>query len=156
MGDRSQAVLVAIGINWDGRRSLLGMEMANRESQSSWRDFVAGLRQRGLRGVQLVVSDDHAGLKKAIREMLPDAAWQRCYMHFLRNTLDYLPRKLDDDYLIELRWIYKRRNRQEARQDLNAWLTKWGSRYLKLCAWVRTTLKRRSRFMGFRCPTTSP
>jgi len=48
---------------------------------------VAGLRQRGLRGVQLVVSDDHAGLKKAVREMLPNAAWQRCYVYFLRNTL---------------------------------------------------------------------
>jgi transposase-like protein len=91
----SQAVLVAIGINWDGRRCVLGVEMANRESQSSWRDFVVGLRQRGLRGVQLVISDDHLGLKKAIREILPQAAWQRCYVHFLRNTLDYRKRPVN-------------------------------------------------------------
>ena len=149
---RSQAVLVAIGINWDGRRCVLAVEMANRESQSSWRDFLLQLRQRGLRGVQLVVSDDHAGLKKAIREVLPEAAWQRCYVHFLRNTLDYLPRKADDDCLIELRWIYERRNREEARQDLNAWLAKWGTRYPKLCAWVEEHIEETLTFYGLPLP----
>ena len=64
---------------------------------------------RGLHGVQLAVSDDHAGLKRAIRETLPEAHWQRCYVHFLRNALDYLPRKADDDCLQELRWLYDRR-----------------------------------------------
>jgi putative transposase len=74
---RSQAVLLAIGINWDGRRSILAVELANRESRSSWRDFLLQLRERGLSGV----------------EVLPEAAWQRCYVHFLRNALDYVPRK---------------------------------------------------------------
>ena len=149
---RSQAVLVAIGINWDGRRCVLAVEMANRESQSSWRDFLTGLRQRDLRGVQLVVSDDHAGLKKAIREVLPEANWQRCYVHFLRNTLDYLPRKADDDCLVELRWIYERRNREEARQDLTAWLAKWGARYGKLCAWVEDNIEETLTFYGLPLP----
>jgi putative transposase len=133
---RSQAVLVAIGINWDGRRCVLAVELANRESQSSWKQFLEGLRKRGLNGVLFVASDDHVGLRKAIREVLPEAAWQRCYVHFLRNALDYLPRKADDDCLMELRWIYDRRNLEEARRDLTAWLAKWGSRYPKLCAWV--------------------
>jgi putative transposase len=114
---RSQAVLIAIGIDFEGRRNVLGVEMANRESASSWKEFLSGLRERGLRGVQLTVSDDHAGLKRAIREVLPEAAWQRCYVHFLRNALDYLPRKADDDCLMELRWIYGRRNAEEARRD---------------------------------------
>lgn len=73
---RSQAVMVAIGINWDGRRCVLAVEMASRESQSSWKTFLEGLGERGLTGVQLVVSDDHAGLRKAIREVLPNALWQ--------------------------------------------------------------------------------
>ena len=55
--------------------------------------FLLGLKQRGLRGVVCVISDDHAGLRKSIPEMLPEASWQRCYVHFLRNALDYLPRK---------------------------------------------------------------
>ena len=73
--------------------------------------------------MEFVVSDDHPGLKQAIREALPAAVWQRCYVHCLRNALDYLPRKADDDCLQELRWIYDRRHAQEARQDLAAWLT---------------------------------
>lgn len=66
-----------------------------------------GLKARGLSGVKLAISDDHAGLKQAIREELTDAVWQRCYVHFLRNALDYLPRKADDDCLQELRWLEK-------------------------------------------------
>ena len=75
---RSQAVQVAIGINREGRRCVLAVGLANRESTTSWREFLLALKQRGLRGVELVVSDDHEGLKNAIREVLPEAAWQRC------------------------------------------------------------------------------
>jgi len=132
----SQAVFVAIGVDWEGRRQVLGVEMANRESRSSWREFMAGLRERGLHGVEYVVSDDHAGLKAAIREVLPEAAWQRCYVHFLRNALDYLPRKHDDDCLMELRWFYDRRDLAEVRRDIAQWVAKWASKYPKLVAWV--------------------
>jgi transposase-like protein len=65
---------------------------------------------RQIVGVQLtefVVSDDHDGLKNAIRDCLPEAAWQRCYVHFLRNAIDHLPRKRDDDCLKELGWLYE-------------------------------------------------
>ena len=67
----SQAVLIAVGIDWDGRRQILAVEMANRESRSAWRDFLVGLKARGLKGVELVVSDDHAGLVAAIGEVIP-------------------------------------------------------------------------------------
>jgi putative transposase len=138
---RSQAVLVAIGINWDGRREVLGVEMANRESLNSWKEFLEGLRRRGLRGTELVITDDHQGLKKAVAEVLPEAAWQRCYVHFLRNALDHLPRKADDDCLMELRWLYDRKNLDEARRDLGVWLAKWQSRYPKLCNWVEENIE---------------
>ena len=138
---RSRAVQIAIGINWDGRREVLGVELANRETESSWRKFLEGLRQRGLHGVEFVVSDDHAGLRRAIQELLPEAAWQRCYVHFLRNALDYLPRKADDDCLTELRWLYDRQNLQEARRDLAAWLQKWQGKYPKLCDWVENNIE---------------
>jgi len=138
---RSQAVLIAIGINWDGRRCILGVELANKESQSSWKQFLLRLRERGLRGVDLVVSDDHAGLRAAIREVLPEAPWQRCYVHFLRNALDHLPRRRDDDCLRELRWLYDRRDAAEARRDLSSWLLKWQDKYPKLCDWVETNIE---------------
>jgi len=137
----TQAVQEAIGINWEGRRCVLAVEMANRESASSWKDFLLGLKQRGLRGVICVISDDHAGLRKAIPEVLPEASWQRCYVHFLRNAVDHLPRKKDDDCLTELRWICERRNVEEARRDLAAWLTKWDGRYAQLCNWAETNIE---------------
>ena len=138
---RSQAVLIAIGINWEGRRQVLAVELANRESRSSWRDFLVKLRDRGLHGVEFVVSDDHAGLKAAIREIVAEANWQRCYVHFLRNALDHVPRKVDDDCLRELRWLYDRRDIAEARRDLAAWLAKWQAKYAKLCAWVEDNIE---------------
>lgn len=137
----SQAVMIAIGVDWEGRRNVLAVELANRESLTSWKEFCLGLKERGLHGVELVISDDHAGLRKAIAEVFTEAVWQRCYVHFLRNALDYLPRKAANDCLTELRWIYDRRNIDEARQDLAAWLKKWSSRYSKLCDWVESNIE---------------
>jgi transposase-like protein len=86
-------VPIAIGINGDGRREVLAVELANRESDSRWRDFLGQLKGRGLHGVQFVVSDDQAGLRHAIEEGLPEATGQRGCVHFLRKALDYLPRR---------------------------------------------------------------
>jgi putative transposase len=137
----SQAVLIAVAVDGEGRRQVLAVELANRESRSSWRDFLLALKQRGLHGVEFVVSDDHPGLKAAIREVLSEAVWQRCYVHFLRNALDYVPRKVDDDCLMELRWFYDRRELAEVRRDLAAWLAKWQGKYPNLCHWVEDNIE---------------
>ena len=147
---RSRAVLVALGVDWEGRRQVLAVELANRESATSWKEFLLKLKSRGLRGVVLAVSDDHAGLKRSIAEVLPEAFWQRCYVHFLRNALDYLPRKAADDCLTELRWFYERRNVEEARRDLIVWLGKWQAKYPKLCAWVEGNIE--ETFTFYRLP----
>ena len=146
---RSRAVLIGIGIDWDGRRQILGVELSNRESSSSWKEFLLSLKERGLKGVELVVSDDHAGLRKAIAEVVPEAFWQRCYVHFLRNCLDHLPRKADDDCLRELRWLYDRRDPNEARRDLSAWLSRWQAKYQRLCAWVEDSIEETFSFYRF-------
>src|SRR5690348_11028824 len=137
----SQAVLIAIGVDWEGRRQVLAVELANRESRSSWKDFLQALKARGLHGVEFVISDDHPGLKKAIPEVLSGVFWQRCYVHFLRNALDYVPRKVDDDCLLELRWMYDRRDLAEVRRDLAAWLGKWSGKYPKLTGWVEENIE---------------
>jgi putative transposase len=140
---RSRAVLVAIGVDGEGRRQVLGVELANRESASSWKDFLVGLKARGLQGVRLVISDDHPGLKRAVMEVLPEAWWQRCYVHFLRNALDYLPRhKAADDCLVwSSSWMYERRDAEEARRDLTSWLAKWQDKHPKLCGWVEANVE---------------
>jgi putative transposase len=103
---------------------------------SYWRS-----RSAALFGVEFVVSDDHEGLRQAIREILPGTACLRCYVHFLRNALDHLPRKLADDCLQELRWFYHRRELVEVRRDIAAWLAKWQAKYSKLCDWVEENMK---------------
>lgn len=147
---RSRAVLVAIGIDWEGRRQILGVELANRESASSWKTFLLGLKSRGLRGVNLVITDDHAGLKQAIGEVLPESLWQRCYVHFLRNALDHLPRTADRTVLQELRWLYDRHDVNEARHDLTKWLERWESKHRKLCDWVEGNIE--ETFTFYRLP----
>src|SRR5256884_6163813 len=136
----SQAVLIAIGIDWDGRRQVLAGQLAQRQSRASWGEFPLRLQARGLHGVEFVVTDDHAGPRAALREALAEAAYQRCYVHFLRNALDYVPRRVDDDCLQELRWLYDRRDLLEARRDLAAWLTKWSGKYSKLTGWVEDNI----------------
>ena len=146
----SQAVLVALGIDWEGRRQVLAVELANRESKTAWKDFLLGLKARGLSGVEFVVSDDHPGLEPAIAEVVTEAAWQRCYVHFLRNALDHMPRKRDDDCLQELRWLYDRRDITEARRDLAGWLQRWQEKYPKLTDWVEDAIE--DTFAFYRLP----
>ncbi|CAN2536085.1 IS256+family+transposase+ISAli6 [Methylocapsa aurea] len=82
----SVAVIVAIGVNNDGRREVLGMEIGPSEAETFWTDFLRKLRRRGLRGVKLVVSDAHEGIKAAVAKVM-HAGWQRCRVHFMRNAL---------------------------------------------------------------------
>jgi putative transposase len=82
----SVAVIVAVGVNTDGRREVLGMKIGASEAETFWSEFLRSLMRRGLRGVKLVVSDAHEGLKAAIAKIL-NATWQRCRVHFMRNAL---------------------------------------------------------------------
>ncbi len=83
----SQGVLVAVGISEEGYREVLGAWVADSESEASWGQVFGELKQRGLRGVRYVVSDDHGGLVRAVGRHFQGAAWQRCQVHFLRNAL---------------------------------------------------------------------
>jgi putative transposase len=82
----SVAVIVAVGVNADGRREVLGMDVGPSEAETFWTEFLRKLRRRGLRGVKLVISDAHEGLKAAVAKIL-HATWQRCRVHFMRNAL---------------------------------------------------------------------
>jgi len=80
------AVIVAVGVNADGRREVLGMDVGPSEAETFWKDFLRTLARRGLRGVKRVISDSHEGIKAAVSKVLT-ATWQRCRVHFMRNVL---------------------------------------------------------------------
>ena len=88
----SVAVIVAVGVNSDGRREVLGMDIGPSEAETFWTEFLRKLARRGLRGVKLVISDAHEGIKAAVAKVL-HASWQRCRVHFMRNVLAHAGRQ---------------------------------------------------------------
>ena len=88
----SRAVVIAMGVSMSGNREILGLSVGDSEDKVFWVEFLQGLRQRGLSGVELVISDAHLGLKAAIAEVLVGSSWQRCRVHFMRNVLAKVPR----------------------------------------------------------------
>ena len=102
----SRAVLVAIAVNEDGEREVLGVDVAEKEMESSWRAFLRDLLARGLRGVQLVISDAHEGLRAAIPAVFNGATWQRCYVHYIRNVLDKVPKSAQGFVAAALRTVF--------------------------------------------------
>ena len=91
----SQGVVTAIGLGADGRKHFLGCDVVDTESEDSWAAFLGGLRERGLAGVRLVVSDSHAGLVAAVSRLFQGCAWQRCVTHLMRNVAGRIHRKDD-------------------------------------------------------------
>ena len=89
----SKAVYIALGINEDNRREILGFMVADEESEANWSNFFLDLKARGLANPKMIISDAHAGLKKAIQHVFLSTIWQRCTFHFIRNIVDVMPKK---------------------------------------------------------------
>ena len=102
---RSRGVMVGIGVNTDGYREVLGLMTGDTESEADWREFFGWLKQRGLRGVDFITSDDHGGLVRAIRQHFQGVTWQRCQAHFIRNILDATPKVLKDEVYSRVRTL---------------------------------------------------
>jgi putative transposase len=109
----SRAVVVAMGVNADGRRELLGLQVGDSESEPFWSEFIGSLKERGLTGVKLVISDAHVGLTKAIRRQLQGCAWQRCRVHFARNLLQRVPRAHQGVVTAALRSVFAQEDASE-------------------------------------------
>ena len=125
----SQAVVMAIGVRETGERALLGFAVGASEDAAFWLSFLRSLVQRGLRGVQLVISDSHEGLKAALSQVLAGATWQRCRVHFMRNVLAHIPHGDKSMIAAALRTFFAQPNRQAAGQQLQevvrAMLPRW-------------------------------
>ena len=135
------AVLVAIGVGIDGRRRVLGVSVSLSEAEVHWREFLASLKGRGLIGVRLVVSDDHAGLKAARRAELPGGAWQRCQFHLQRNVVAYVPQAaMRREVARAVRGVFNAPDRETAERASAQVAERYRKRAPRLAAWLEETV----------------
>jgi hypothetical protein len=125
---RSRGVMLAYGVNDDGYREILGLMLGDSESEASWSEFFSWLKSRDLRGVDVIVSDHHGGLVKAIRQHFQGVTWQRCQTHFMRNILDVTPKSLQEKLYPHVRAILDAPDMDTARLLLNQTLQAYETR----------------------------
>ncbi|MCX8086030.1 MAG: IS256 family transposase [Rhodocyclaceae bacterium] len=135
------AVLIAVGIEASGKRRVLGCEIATSEAEINWRRFLEGLLARGLKGVKLIIADDHAGLKAARRAVLPSVPWQRCQFHLQQNAGAFVTRQEARKTVADkMRAIFNAPDRMEAERLLKAALEVWRKEHPKLAEWAETAI----------------
>lgn len=135
----SCAVLIAAGIDSSGHRSLLGVSVSLSEADVHWRAFLASLQDRGLYGVQMIVSDDHAGLKLAREARFPGVAWQRCQFHLQQNAGHFAPRvTMRSEIAADLRAVFDAPDRMEADRRLRLAVDKYATTAPKLSVWLES------------------
>ena len=134
---RDCAVLVAIGVDAQGRRSILGVSVSLSEGEVHWREFFKSLLQRGLHGLELIVSDAHAGLKEARQACFSGVPWQRCQFHLLHNALAHVPREeLKSEVMADLRGVFDAADQEAANEQLGRVVRKHEQSAPKLAAWL--------------------
>ena len=113
---KSKAVLIVVGINTVGKREILSVDIGNSESQHEWSQVFKRLKERGLKGVKYVVSDDHSGLVQAIKQKFQGSSWQRCQVHFMRNFMSKFSKKEVKEYIYKLQDVFSAPAIEEARE----------------------------------------
>jgi putative transposase len=134
---RSCAVLIAIGINSEGKRSVLGVSAKLSEAEVHWRDFLGSLQERGLHGVEFIVSDQHVGLRAALQARFPSVPWQRCQFHFQQNAMAHVPKMhLREEVARDLRAVFNSADLAEAQRRLKNIVDKYRESAPKLADWL--------------------
>ena len=135
------AVLVAVGITPDGKRTVLGVSVSLSEAEVHWRDFLASLIERGLHGVELVTSDAHEGLAAARKACFAGVPWQRCQFHLQQNAMQYVPQMaMRGEVAADLRAIFNAPDAAEADRQLRLAVAKHREAAPKLAAWMEAAL----------------
>jgi putative transposase len=144
------AVLVAVGVNKDGHREILGVQEGAKEDKVSWVGFLRQLKGRGLKGVRLFVSDKCLGLVESLGEFYPEASWQRCAVHFYRNVFTVTPRGKVKEVAAMLKAIHAQEDRASAEQKAEAVVEKLeGLKLPKAAALLREGIKETLAYMAF-------
>lgn len=124
----SKSIMIGIGIREDGYREILGVQIGHSETYEGWKRFCRWLVDRGLQGVDVVVSDDHSGLRKAIEEQFQGCTWQRCQTHFMRNVLDRCPKRHREALHEQLKDALEAPDKSEARRRMQQLVDEFESR----------------------------
>ena len=138
---RDAALFSAIGVDGEGRRSVLGVSVALSEAEVHWRSFLDDLVRRGMRGVEFVTSDHHPGLGAARKAVLPGALWQRCRFHLARNAIHHAPTMAIRKRIgVELRAVWNARDRVTAETELDRLVKDYGDSAPKLARWLEQAI----------------
>jgi putative transposase len=138
---RDCALLTAIGIDEHGKRAVLGTSVSLSEAEVHWREFLTSLQDRGLHGIKLAISDDHKGLRAALKARLAGVTWQRCQFHLQQNAQAYVPRKALKRQVAEgLRGIFNASDRVEAVRKLGEFVKAWRKPAPKLASWAEENI----------------
>lgn len=135
------AVLIAVGVQENGKRSVLGISVSLSEAEVHWRNFLAGLQQRGLHGVRYVVSDAHKGLKSALEARLSAVPWQRCQFHIQQDALSYVPRlDMRKEVGADIRDVFNAPEALEAQRRLSVAVEKYSKKAPRLSEWMEANV----------------
>jgi len=144
------AVLLAIGVDRQGRRSVLGVSVALSEQEVHWREFLMALKDRGLHGIELFISDAHEGLKAARKAVFPSVPWQRCQFHVQQNAQKYVPRQSMKREVAEaIRGVFNALNREEAARQLDLLIKTYQDKAPKLASWAANAIPEALTVFGF-------
>jgi transposase-like protein len=138
---RDVAALMAVGLNPEGKREILGVSVSLSEAEIHWRTFLESLMQRGLAGVELITSDDHSGLEKARLAVFGGVPWQRCQFHLQQNAQAYVPRRvMKTEVAADIRAVFNARDRHEAESLLASAVQKYASSASALADWMEENI----------------
>lgn len=138
---RDAAVLVAAGVNGNGYRKVLGTSISLGEQEVHWREFMESLVKRGLRGVELIISDNHSGLKAARQAVFGGIPWQRCQFHLQQNAQSYVPRKeMQAEVAGDIRTVFNAPNRAKAEEYLKEIVAKYQPIAKRLSEWMEANI----------------
>jgi transposase-like protein len=137
----SCAVLTATGVTFEGRRSVLGVSVSLSEAEVHWRSFLSSLKERGLHGVIMITSDDHQGLKAAVKSVFTGVRWNRCHVHLQRNATAYVPKvAMRSAVARDIADILSAPNCDEARRLLDLAVAKYQSKAPRLSSWMQENI----------------
>ncbi len=135
------AILMAVGVGRDGKRRVLGVSVSLSEAEVHWRSFLESLLERGMQGVTLIISDDHAGMRKARQALFTGVPWQRCQFHLQQNASHYVPRKkMLQEVATDIRAIFNAPDREQAEMYLKQAVDKYASSASALANWLEVSI----------------